>query len=70
MQKQYKSRRHKNFVSLEVRATYDSGKNGIALWTIKDGKVAVSQSDAPLNPTIDIAELKKLIADYESLNAD
>jgi hypothetical protein len=70
MEKQYKTRKSKNFASLEVLATYDSGKNGFALWMITDGRVIVRQSDAPLNPTIDLGELKKLIAEYESLDAN
>lgn len=70
MQKQYTRRKNKNAVSLEVRATYANGESGNGLWTIKDGQVAVNQSATPLNPTIELAELKRLIADYDSRNAD
>jgi hypothetical protein len=70
MEKQYKLHKGQIATWLEVRATYDSGKSGSALWMIKDGKVVVSQSDAPINPTVDIVELKKLIAEYESPNGN
>jgi hypothetical protein len=60
----------KKSVNLLVEATYDNGIKGFASLTITDGKLCINQSDTPLNPSIDIEEVKQLIARYESLNAD
>jgi hypothetical protein len=60
----------KKSVNLLVEATYGDGSEGFASLTITDGGLYINQSDAPLNPTIDLGELKKLIAEYESLDAN
>jgi hypothetical protein len=60
----------KKSVNLLVEATYDDGSEGFASLTITDDKLCINQSDTPLNPTVDLDELKKLIAEYELLNAD
>lgn len=52
---------------LEVDAIYPGGRQGWARIVIKDGKLFVNQSDEPLNPAIDLDEIRKLIAEYDAI---
>ncbi|MGB1285111.1 MAG: hypothetical protein ACPG7F_01145 [Aggregatilineales bacterium] len=60
---------HAGTALLSIEARYESGNTYSSHLMITNGKLVITQAEAPMNPAIPIDKVKELIAEWESRNA-